>query len=301
MTDDSESDAPGAESEPPTWDDDSEVIVPRDPAWSQPAETSREGETLRVAIAGSITARALPTLTEVCAALGRELGQRTSGHLMVSYDELLAGAEHDDFHVMWLPPLVARKALASGSAAALAVPVRAGSTGYATALFTRDDSAIENLEQLAGTKVGWVDKNSLAGYVLPRALLRGRGLEGVFDAEVILGSHEAVVAAVVAGKVDVGATYAHVERSASGDETVASKALDDRPIRILAHHGPVPADIVAVGRGVDAAARDRLRDMLITAPEAEVTRLFCSLLECDGFERVEPDQLHALDELATDP
>lgn len=309
MSEDSEDEAlrPRAgDSEVPTWEDDDDAH-PIQPSRSEESveavvdEHADGAETMRVAIAGALrSARILPTLTELCGELGRELRCPTSGHVMVSYEELLGGAERDDFHLMWLPPLVARKAIASGSVTALAVPVRAGSTGYATALFTRDDSAIVRIEELAGARVGWVDVSSLAGYVLPRAMLTGRGLnvDELFASEKLLGSHEAVVAAVLSGDVDVGATYARVERTSAGGVRVVSKALDGTPTRVLAHHGPVPADILAVGRGVDAATRDRLRRFLVTEPSAELTRLSCQLLECDSFEILEPFHLRVLEELS---
>ncbi len=301
MSDSSEESVP-----PPTWEDDvSEVIQPSRPSAESAAKDEEvSGEAMRVAIAGAVhSRRALPLLTELCSELRREMERPTSGHLMISYDELLSAAERDDFHLMWLPPLVARKAISSGSATALAVPVRAGSTGYATALFTRDDSDIRRVDELEGKRVAWVDENSLAGYVLPRALLRGRGLQvdSLFAEEKLLGSHEAVVAAVCKGEVDVGATFARIERDDGGTEMVTSKALASKPTRILAHHGPVPADLLAVGREVDAKTRDRLRRVLVTQPDAELTQVSCRLLECDGFELLDPLHLRVLDELSVHP
>lgn len=301
VSEDSEAPRPRpGDSEVPTWEDD-DSIPPRT-GHERSAAANTRADAVRVAIAGSVSStRLLPTLTALCAELGRELGRPTSGHVMFAYDELLGGAERDDFHLLWLPPLIAQKAIASGSVTALVVPVRAGSTGYATALFTRDDSDIVRVEQLAGTRVGWVDESSLAGYVLPRAMLTGRGLDldGLFASEKLLGSHEAVVAAVLSKDVDAGATYARVERDrAGGADVVSSKALEGTATRILAHHGPVPADILAVGRGVDAATRDRLRRCLVTEPDAELTRLSCRLLECDGFELLEPYHLRVLEKLS---
>ncbi|MCA9621970.1 MAG: phosphate/phosphite/phosphonate ABC transporter substrate-binding protein [Myxococcales bacterium] len=257
-----------------------------------PKESSSPGtRPLRVAIATSFDPIVvLPRLSALCTALKEALGRPTSGHLMISYEELERGAEADEFQLMWLPPLVALSLVPSGAATALAVPVRAGQTSYATALFTRPDSDIRSLEDLKGKVVAWVDLQSSAGYVLPRALLRSRGLDPdtLFREERRCGSHEGVVAAVLDGAADVGATYVHLE-----DGQIVDAAWGDREVRVLASYGPIPADILASGRSLPDALVEDLRDAIQSDDSAiaEASRL---LLECDGFVTPEPSHLEAL-------
>ena len=72
---------------------------------------------LRVAIATSFDPIVvLPRLSALCTALKEALGRPTSGHLMISYEELERGAEADEFQLMWLPPLVALSLVPSGAA-----------------------------------------------------------------------------------------------------------------------------------------------------------------------------------------
>lgn len=255
------------------------------------------GEHLRVAIA---TTRdplvVLPPLTSLCAALEARFGRPASGHLMISYDELVRGAEGDEFQLMWLPPLIALSLVGRGAAKPIAVPVREGLTSYATALFVRPDSAIEQLEELAGKTVAWVDEHSCAGYVLPRALLRKRGLDPDEDlgGQQLLGSYDKVVAAVMGGGADVGAAFVHIV-----DGKIESAAWGEHEVRVLAHHGPIPADLVACGRKVDVEVREELRALLLSEPDAELTKLSRELMSCEAFVEPDPSHLDALSALVS--
>jgi len=254
-----------------------------------------QGDPLRIAIATSRDPIVvLPRLTSLCSALGETLGRRASGHLMVSYEELEQGAEEDAFHLMWLPPLVALSLVPRGLATALAVPVRDGRTTYSTAIFTRPDGDIETLDDAKGRSVGWVDERSGAGYVLPRALLRSRGMSPgeTFVEEQFLGSHQRVVKAVLEGTVDVGATFARID----GDETIDA-AWGKREVRVLASYGPIPADMVAIGRGLDRELEKRLDEQLYD-PSSVLAKQMYALLECDEVIAPEPRHLDALRALA---
>jgi phosphonate transport system substrate-binding protein len=247
---------------------------------------------LRVAIATTADPLVvLPQLRALCEELERELQRPTSGHLMVSYEELERGAEADEFHLMWLPPMIALAVVPQGAAQPLAVPVRGGETSYATAIFTRPDSGIESIAALRGRSMGWVGHRSSAGYVLPRAFLAARGLDCDADLadQVMLGSHDKVVAAVLSGRVDAGAVYVNLR-----DGAIASGAWGTRAVHVLAHHGPIPADMIASGRAVSDEMRAVLGRRLVSEPDGEIARRSRALLRCDAFAPPEPSHLDAL-------
>ncbi|MEM1030498.1 MAG: PhnD/SsuA/transferrin family substrate-binding protein [Myxococcota bacterium] len=253
-----------------------------------------DDETFRLAVATSRDPLVvLPRLKTVCSALGTTLGRRVSGHLMVSYEELERGAEDGAFHLMWLPPLVALSLVPRGVATALAVPVRSGRTSYSTALFTRPDADFD-IGQLSGRTVGWVDVRSGAGYVLARALLSRRGMapETLFAEERFYGSHQRVVQAVLSGEVDVGATFARIDEG-----EVVEAAWGERRVRVLDSYGPIPADMVAVGRTL-GREREALIDEALYDPESDLAREMYGLLECEGVAAPEPRHLEALRKLA---
>jgi ABC-type phosphate/phosphonate transport system substrate-binding protein len=94
----------------------------------------------------------------------------------------------------------------------LALPLRRGAVCYRAALITRPDGP-RSLAKLKGASIGWVDRESCSGYVMPRLFLAASSLDlkTLFSSEMFLGSHSAVVDAVVARRVQVGATFCSVD------------------------------------------------------------------------------------------
>lgn len=248
----------------------------------------------RVAIATTLDPMvALPKLTALCKAVGAIVDRPASGHLMVSYEELVLGADADGFEMMWLPPLIALTLVPPGKAEAMAVPVRRGETSYATALFAKPGGGVKSLDALRGKHAAWVDQHSCAGYVLPRALLKRRGVDvdAAFGHERMLGSHAKVVAAVLDGDADVGATFVHLDGG-----RIVSAAWGEREVEVLASYGPIPADMLAFGRKVQSATRDAVVAALLDAG-SELSERARDLMECEAFAAPDADHLAALVEL----
>ncbi|MHB8877777.1 MAG: phosphate/phosphite/phosphonate ABC transporter substrate-binding protein [Myxococcaceae bacterium] len=77
-------------------------------------------------------------------------------------------------------------------------------SSYAAELFTRADSELREVKGLGGKSVGFVDRYSVTGFLLPAKLLKDQGVE---PEPSWLGSHDAVLEAVRSGKVAAGASY----------------------------------------------------------------------------------------------
>jgi len=251
----------------------------------------------RVAIATTIDPMVvLPKLTAFCKTLGALVDRPVSGHLMVSYEELELGAEADGLEMMWLPPLIALSLVPTGRAEAMAVPLREGGTSYATAIFTKPGRDLGTLPALRGKRAAWVDQHSCAGYVLPRALLKSRGMDPdeTLGEQRMFGSHAKVVAAVLDGEADVGATFVHLDGDA-----IVSASWGDRDVEVIERYGPIPADMLAFGRKVDEATRRAVVEQLMDEA-SELSERARDLMECEGFAPPDPDHLDALAKLVDD-
>ena len=159
----------------------------------------------------------------------------------------------------WLAPLSLLRS--ERQARPVLVLERAGQCTYHGALVARRDAGLVGVRDLAGKRLGWVDQDSAAGCVLTRALIseQYRNIDAFLGPQRMLGSHRAVVEAVLAGDVDAGATFMNFGRDGtvvqSGwHEFLGTRARELAPLAIT---GSIPGDVIAVRHELprdDAAA-----------------------------------------------
>ena len=129
---------------------------------------------------------------------------------------------------------------------------------YHGEILARADSDIASLAGLAGRRVGYVDAHSTSGFLYPAATLRQKGVDA---AGVLLGTPEAALEALRAGRVDAAAVHAH-----------AAEGADD--LRVLASTPEIPNEPVFFRDGTTQEQRQRLSDALVrfaASPEGPAT------------------------------
>lgn len=232
-------------------------------------------------------------LDEFCAALAGATGLAVEGVGVWYYHRLLEAMDIGHVDVAWLPPILAASAMIRGVGAPLALPVRGGVTSYSTALFTHESSSIRSAADLTGARAAWVDRQSASGYLLIRAKLRelGLDLDQAFTSARFLGSHEEVAHAVMEGSADVGASYVHLDPH---DERPLRAAWGNARVRVIAHAGPIPADVVAVSRRVPSAIAQRVERTLIHGQNTHLREVARVLLGADAFIAPRPGHLDAV-------
>jgi phosphonate transport system substrate-binding protein len=230
-------------------------------------------------------------LEEFCRCLANATGVRVTAHGMWHYHHLLEALSAAQLDLVWLPPILALRATARAGCVPIAIPVRHGVSTYSTALFTRPDSPIRSIQDLKGLRAAWVDRQSAAGYLIIRALLRSQGvdLEKAFVHEKFLGTHDAVAQSVCEGEVDVGATFVYLENDALGGRPRAA-GWGDAPVHIICHAGSIPSDIIAVRKGLPNNTRETIRKALVELDDPELSRAARNLLGADSF--VVPEEQH---------
>jgi phosphonate transport system substrate-binding protein len=119
-----------------------------------------------------------------------------------------------------------------------------------SAIIVRKDSGIKNLQGLDGKNIAWVDKNSAAGYVFPRAAVVGAGLDPdkLFAKQTFAGRHDACVLAVLNKSVDACATFANDTRNKSGAWTQFLKPEEAAQLTAIFYSRPIPGDTFSVSK-----------------------------------------------------
>lgn len=128
--------------------------------------------------------------------------------------------------------------------------VRGNSPYYWSAIVVRKDSGIKSVRDLEGKTIAWVDKNSAAGYVFPRAALVAEKLDPdkLFAKQTFAGRHDAAVLAVLNKSVDAAATFANDNRNKSGAWTQFLKPEEAAQLTAIFYSKPIPGDTFSVSK-----------------------------------------------------
>jgi alpha-glucoside transport system substrate-binding protein len=119
------------------------------------------------------------------------------------------------------------------------VSVRYGSPFYKGQIIAGADTGIEEVADIAGKTMCWVDATSTSGYIVPRVVLQAAGVNPETDLaqQVEAGSHNNVVLSVYRGDCDAGATYVDARGS------VADQFADvNDKVVVIAESAEIPND-----------------------------------------------------------
>lgn len=225
-------------------------------------------------------------LKELCAIVSKVAGVTFAPRHALSYRELAEGIRRGDVGIAWMPPLPAIELEEEGLGAPIALSWRQEGGSYYSALVTRAGRA-KGVADLRGLRVAWVDKESAAGYLVPRMHLASLGMDPktLFSQETFARSHLGVVDAVTSGAVDVGATFCTLDPATRRVVTAGWAAADGskiRQIEVIATLGPIPNDVIAASMRVPAAIRASLTRWLL-APDERSRELLAELFQARSF------------------
>jgi phosphonate transport system substrate-binding protein len=192
------------------------------------------------------------------------------------------------------PPFVCAQVEPQGVAIA-ARAVRHGRATYGAALVKRKGADV-SLTRPKAIRAAWVDKRSVAGYLLPIAHLKtSRRLDTArhFASEEFFGSYPAALAAVLDGRADLCAVHAQRDAPQTVREAAAIHApghADD--VELLEMTDEVPGDGIAVAK---PELLETLRDAFIhLEKEALGKRLLKEVFVAERFEAAKPHGYRAL-------
>src|SRR5690606_3777649 len=231
-----------------------------------------------------------------CAALADATGLPAVAHAASDYPDLLQALRAGQVDIAWLPPVVALRAASTGRALPIALPVRRGVSSFYSALFARSESPYRRPADLLGVRAAWVNAQSASGYLVIRAALRAQGVDlaRAVAEEKFVGSHAAVVRAVLDDQADVGATFLHHDPAGGG---VWRAGWGNQEVSVIARVGPIPADVLAAGVHVPVARIRPVQEALTGNAHPRLVAAGSLLLEADGFVAAQSAHLAPLEKL----
>lgn len=127
---------------------------------------------------------------------------------------------------------------------------RHGSPYYFGCIVVRADSPYRTIGDLRGKQIAWVDPSSSSGHIFPKAALIEKGIdpETFFARQTFAGGHDAVLLAVINGRIDAGATFANDTAGESGSWTQLEEGALAGRVRPVFFSQPIPADNLSTSR-----------------------------------------------------
>lgn len=224
--------------------------------------------------------------------LSKSLGVPVELGVGDSYGDAIERLARGEYDLVELSPFAYANASKRVKLNCLVQSIADGSATASGYIFVRDDSSRKTLDDLRGGTLGFVDPMSTSGYLYARKLLKDRGLDLQKDFARVefLGNHEAVLLAVMEGRVDAGATY-----QGAFNALKRSKGIDPLTFRVVAKTLRTPRDILCVRPEVPDEVAQAIREaMLALTGRDRAGREILGPLNINGFKLADD---HAYDEV----
>ena len=207
------------------------------------------------------------------------------------YQALVDAITEGEVDFAWMPPVSLVQAAERG-VGVVAIAQRYGRPTYESVIVVKQDSPIQEISDLRGRSIAFVDRHSASGYLFVADLIaREVGTPAdVFTEQHFQGSHKAVCDSVLRGWVDAGTTY--VVRDLDGT-VVHSGWIDllDRggELRVLRVTDPIPCDAIAHRPGLASGLVERLAKTVadVDPDDAEGRAVLAEVFHSSGMVRAE--------------
>lgn len=219
--------------------------------------------------------------------LSKATGMKVQPFLSTDYSGVISAMQVRKVDVAFFPPAAFVMAEQKAGAKVLLKSQFNGKAQYYGAIITRDDTGIKTLKDLKGKTFAFVDPTSASGAIYPKAMLMDAGInpERDFKRMIYANGHDAVVLAVVRGKVDAGAVYCNdPEGKRSAWSTMLKDPKDRARVRMLGVSKPIPADNLAVRPDLDPAIVAKIKKAFLDmSATAEGRARIREIYQVDGF------------------
>ncbi|NLI75223.1 MAG: phosphate/phosphite/phosphonate ABC transporter substrate-binding protein [Candidatus Riflebacteria bacterium] len=155
------------------------------------------------------------------------------------YASVLATLERGNIDFAWVGPMAYVIGREKGNLMPLAMARHLGEASYRGVFIARKDGPVQGLDDIRGRTIGFVDPESASGYLYPLYLLQRVKIDPHKACKKVyfLKKHDAVLQAVLAGKLDAGVC---LEATVTGSTDPRVKGQ----ILVLGRTDPVPSDVL---------------------------------------------------------
>lgn len=236
-------------------------------------EESRLGSTellrfgIRPDLGALATVKLMQPLTDY---LSKRLNMNVVPIILPDYGLVIESLKTGKVDVALLGPLEFIKAQQEVEVVPLVTPTIQGHAVQKSVIITHVDSGIHSLSDLKDKTFAFVTKDSLAGYLAPRILLKESGIDPEKDVRgtFFLGSSDKVFFSVLNRKVEAGAIarplYHYLSRHTGGGDKVV----------VLAQSAAVPQSPIVARKGLDESLIKKIKNLLVSFSSSDEGKEF---------------------------
>lgn len=197
----------------------------------------------------------------LCIQLSKQTGLSIKAFVAPDYASLIESIRTRHVQIAWFAPMSFVEAERETKLFPLLTSVRGGKPYFYSGVFVRKDKNINSIFDLKGKIMGFTDPSSTAGRIFPEAEFRRNGIipETFFKQVVYLGGHDKVVAAVLEGSIDAGASFANdtIDVDNAWHQFIKNQN-DVAKIKPLFFSKPIPGDVIACLESIKKEQPDQI-------------------------------------------
>jgi phosphonate transport system substrate-binding protein len=176
--------------------------------------------------------------------LSKELGVTVKLRVANDYAAVIEGQRAGNIHIAFYGPASYSTAYMTDVKTEPFVTTRNndGTIDYYSVIYVKADSPYQDIRDLKGKTIGFVDPNSTSGYNAPRFFLHKAGIDAdsFFGKSIVTGSHENAVIALDKGSVDCAANWWNADNDSNLTRMVAKGMAKKEDFRIIFKSGLLP-------------------------------------------------------------
>lgn len=245
-----------------------------------PAPGSAADRPVRIALTAAAVRDELPFYDRWAAYLGRKLGQPVEFVQRRSYRDTIEMLKTGELDFSWICSYSFIQAWDADLVDLVATPLFRGKPLYQSYIIVHRDSAATDLMELERKAFAYTDPDSNTGYVVPRAMLRGRSRnpDGFFRATFFTWDHGQAIEAVAEKVADGAAVDSYVwEYLAAQRPRIAERT------KIIQRSDDFGFPPMVARRGIPEDLRRRFTEAVLTMEADPEGRMLLAEMMLDGF------------------
>jgi phosphonate transport system substrate-binding protein len=202
--------------------------------------------------------------------LSEELGVPVKLRVANDYAAVIEGQRAGNIQIAYYGPASYSKAYLTGVKTEPFVTTRNndGAIGYYSVIYVKANSPYQDIHDLKGKAIGFVDPNSTSGYNAPRFFLKKAGIDvdSFFGNSIVTGSHENAIIALDKGTVDCAANWWNAEDDSNLTRMANKSMAKKEDFRIIFKSALLPGSPYAYSSELPADLKQAVKAAFEAAP-----------------------------------